>query len=65
MGCLICIGHFVQKSPIISGSFAKNDLQLKVPYGCSPTCTRRTCKSLEPDNVLLMVIYLSNITESY
>jgi len=29
IGCLILIGHFLQKSPIISGSFAKNDLQYK------------------------------------
>ena len=27
--CLIFIGHFLQKSPTISGSFAKNDLRLK------------------------------------
>ena len=28
IGSLFFIGHFPQKSPMISGSFAKNDLQL-------------------------------------
>ena len=31
--CLF-ISHFPQKSPIISGSFAKNDVQIKAAYVC-------------------------------
>ena len=37
---LIIIHHFLQKSPMIGGSFAERDLQLKASFLCSPPCTQ-------------------------
>ena len=36
IGCFISRGHLSKKSHIISGAFAKRDLQLKASYAVSP-----------------------------
>jgi len=41
MGCLIFLGHFPQKNPIISGSFAERDLQFEISSAYSPLCKPR------------------------
>ena len=38
IGCFMFIGQFPQKSPTISGSFAKNNLQINASYGSSSLC---------------------------
>ena len=40
IGCLICVGHYLQKRPIIIGACAGNELR-KASYGSSPPCMLR------------------------
>jgi len=43
IGCLIFIGHFPPNSPIISGSFAKKDCNLRHPMGLRHSVSIHAC----------------------
>jgi len=47
IGCLLFIDYILQKSPVISCSFAKRDLQLEASYAsslpCSVSCRIQIC----------------------
>jgi len=52
IGCLIYIGHFPQKSPMISGFSAERDQRFEASYASLPQCiavaNRRSLSMEEP-----------------
>jgi len=65
MGCLIFIGHFPQKSSIISGSLAEDDLQLETSYGSWPLCMTHPRVWLDSFMYVIWLICTCGMTHSY
>ena len=61
IGCIISIGHFPQKSLIISGFLAENDMQLKASYVPLPPfhepLDALSCRSFSAKEPLIIGFY--------
>jgi len=55
--CLVVIFHFLQKSSISSGSFAKRDLQLEVFDVSSPRCINYVPCCIRPKIYAFVYVY--------
>jgi len=74
--CLILIGHFLQKSPIIGGCFAERDLQVEASCAFSPPCNVQVhvqswrsridvCDVMRNTFVSSVVLHLKNATHTH